>query len=385
VHLALPSPAWTAINSENALKFRLDMVNDRSRAANLGNIELTQSRFNTVVEATGDYSAMVCDVGDLLKLTADEYDFDEKLFKIMRISENEAQDSGLSVGLTLLEYSPNVYGHLVANTSSLPGNSGIPGWWEINPAPNSYVLTTSVSNGFAITPSYPAGTSVPAGTVVPFQIVGNANTTLNSVFGCGGALEIVSANTWNYNVTMPTNNCTIIVDGTEAAVPGIYHATSITGDGFTLTPDIAAGVDTASGSFGVFTLQRDDANFILVSMFGCGGVLEQVDTNNWTYAVTMPTNNCTIVTTTLDTRIPPAQTFYITTAITGAGAAGFTITPSSGSYSAGSGEFFIIERTSGTLNSVTGCGGSLTLEDPNLWSYTVTNITSNCTITVATS
>jgi hypothetical protein len=385
VHLALPSPAWTAINSENALKFRLDMVNDRARAANLGNIELTQSRFNTVVEATGDYSAMVCDVGDLLKLTADEYDFDNKLFKIMRITENEAQDSGLSVGLTLLEYSSNVYGHLVANTSSLPGNSGIPGWWEINPAPNSYILTTSVSNGFAITPAYPSGTSVPAGTVVPFAITANANTTLNSVFGCGGALEVVSANTWNYNVTMPTNNCTIVVDGTVAAPLGQYWADTIVGPGFEIVPDLTVPVLVNEGSFGHFGIWRNDPNYILVSVFGCGGQLEQVNANWWLYAVTMPGNNCTTVVTSLDTRIPPTPTIYITTAITGGGS--FTITPnlpSGGAYTSGSGEIFTIERTSGSLVSVTGCGGSLTLEDPGLWSYTVSDVTANCTITVAT-
>lgn len=117
---------------DNKLDYRLFMVNSGPRVANLGNIDLLQSRFNTIVEFTGDHTTMVVDVGDVVKVTVELYGFDEKLFRVMRVTEQEGSDGVLSVKFILLEYDASVYANVVAADDAAPGNTNISGFFDVN-------------------------------------------------------------------------------------------------------------------------------------------------------------------------------------------------------------------------------------------------------------
>ena len=121
---------------DNKINVRYDMLNDRARATNLANIDLRQSRYNIVVTAKGDYTTLPIDVGDVIKLNNDTYDFNEKLFRVMRTVESEDADGMLYNDLTLLEYNASVYDHDVAGSSAPKGNTNINGFWIYNTAVN---------------------------------------------------------------------------------------------------------------------------------------------------------------------------------------------------------------------------------------------------------
>lgn len=109
----------------NILQFRLDMCNDRSRVAQLANVDLNQSRLSMVVELTADFSALQVEVGDVVKLTDDFYGFSDKLFRCMRIVETEDGEGVLSAQVLLLEYDDDVYGDLLTQEDLPPPVNGI--------------------------------------------------------------------------------------------------------------------------------------------------------------------------------------------------------------------------------------------------------------------
>ena len=126
-----PSGERNTNEPDNPLQSRYDMVNDGPRVHNLANIDLRQSRISTVVTFTADYSAMVVDVGDIVKVTTATYGYSEKLFRVMKVSEVESQTGYISAKVTLLEYNDSVYTHNTVQSDGALGLSGIPAWWDI--------------------------------------------------------------------------------------------------------------------------------------------------------------------------------------------------------------------------------------------------------------
>lgn len=133
VYYAELSPAVLNPNEPyNKLDYRLEMVNDGSRVAQLANIDLNQSRFNTVLTFTADFSAMQVDVGDVVKVSSTLYGYVDKLFRVMRVTEKEDAEGVLSVDLTLLEYSSSVYDDLIGVEDLPKPVTGISNWWLTN-------------------------------------------------------------------------------------------------------------------------------------------------------------------------------------------------------------------------------------------------------------
>ena len=116
----------------NKLDYRLEMVNDGSRVAQLANIDLNQSRFNTVLTFTADFSAMQVDVGDVVKINSELYGYVDRLFRVMRVTEKEDAEGVITVDLTLLEYSSSVYDDLIGIEDLPKPVTGISNWWLTN-------------------------------------------------------------------------------------------------------------------------------------------------------------------------------------------------------------------------------------------------------------
>ncbi len=116
----------------NKLDYRLEMVNDGSRVAQLANIDLNQSRYNTILTFTADFSAMQVDVGDVVKINSALYGYVDKLFRVMRVTEKEDTEGVITVDLTLLEYSSSVYDDLIGVEDLPKPVTGISNWWLTN-------------------------------------------------------------------------------------------------------------------------------------------------------------------------------------------------------------------------------------------------------------
>ena len=146
VFLETPAGQRNANEPDNKLNVRLDMVNDRARAINLANIDLRQSRFSTVLQFRADYQALQVDVGDVVKVNNEVYDYTDKLFRVMRTTEVEDNDGMLSVDLLLLEYDDSIYTETVESSSVIPDYSGIPNWWVFNTNANISIGNITVAD-----------------------------------------------------------------------------------------------------------------------------------------------------------------------------------------------------------------------------------------------
>ena len=117
---------------DNTLNYRLNMTNNRARAINLATVDLTQSRYNTVLKLEADYSSMGVKIGEVVKVTEPVYGFNEKLFRVMRTTEKESADGLITVEFLLLEYSDDVYDHIDADIEPELANSNISAVYVIN-------------------------------------------------------------------------------------------------------------------------------------------------------------------------------------------------------------------------------------------------------------
>ena len=90
----------------------LAMVNDRPRAAYIGNATLKQSRVGTVAKLSADHSSMVVDVGDFVKVTDSGKGWTEKFFRVMRIDE-ESDFGSIACAFTLAEYISTPYDKII--------------------------------------------------------------------------------------------------------------------------------------------------------------------------------------------------------------------------------------------------------------------------------
>jgi hypothetical protein len=130
--IIVSTPSGERNNNEpdNPLDTRFNLVNDRSRVGNLANIDLNQSRTSTVITFTADYSSIVNDVGDVVKVTSSQYGFTNKLFRVMRVTEVETADAMLGAKFTCIEYTDAIYTHTEYQSDGVVGLSLIPNWWQ---------------------------------------------------------------------------------------------------------------------------------------------------------------------------------------------------------------------------------------------------------------
>ena len=184
----IPSNIRHPNEPDNVLKSRLEMVNSRSRVSQLANIDLNQSRVSTVVEVTGDFSTLVVDVGDVVKVTLADYGFNNKLFRVMRTTEDSRQGV-ITVKHTLLEYDADVYGDIITQDELPQSGSGITNWWiEATKAEadvgNIYVVSDPTTN--TVQRWEPTGTNLP--TTLPVSTV---QALYNNIYDSDGTYILV--------------------------------------------------------------------------------------------------------------------------------------------------------------------------------------------------
>ena len=129
VNIQTPGADRNTNEPDNSLDTRFEIVNDAPRVHNLANIDLRQSRVSTMLKFDADYSAIVVDVGDVVKVTNSLYGFSEKLFRVMRVTESESTEGMLMANFILLEYSDDVYTHNTVQTGNGVVLPGILNWW----------------------------------------------------------------------------------------------------------------------------------------------------------------------------------------------------------------------------------------------------------------
>jgi hypothetical protein len=92
---------------DNVLKITTQLINEPVQAAYIAGVELKQSRLDKTIEFTTDFTRIGLKAGDIIAVTNEPLGFQGKLFRIMKLQEND--DEIISVNITALEFDPDIY------------------------------------------------------------------------------------------------------------------------------------------------------------------------------------------------------------------------------------------------------------------------------------
>ena len=105
----IPSGEKNPNEPDNQLRMSLDLCNNSMQADILGQIELRQSRDDLVIEFTSNFYGIQAQAGDIINVTSDLYGWAPKLFRVLRVKEQETDDGGLVAQIQAMEYNGDVY------------------------------------------------------------------------------------------------------------------------------------------------------------------------------------------------------------------------------------------------------------------------------------
>ena len=237
---------------DNVLKYSIDVINDNIRAERLANIDLAQSRNSMVLQFETDFTGIQSDVGDIIKVHLNLYEFDDKLFRVMRVEELTGEGGMVTARITALEYDDSFYGNPAITETPDIGFIDLP---RIPIIPPIYI------------PPIYAGTY---GNVAALPgVYGNAlvNQTM-AIFGAGAQLE--NAGLFNSSIA----NGTVYHD---LITPEVYDVTGVDLGDYTFSAVGDSGGVIESGGYDLafrnnVTVQFGNATNTQDVNYGGGGV-----------------------------------------------------------------------------------------------------------------
>jgi hypothetical protein len=146
----LPASELNTLEPVNKLQMQMSLVNNPIHAGRLGLLELNQNRYDLLISFTADYGALVCEVGDVVRVSNPIYGFDKKLFRITRIRETEGEDGTIAAEITAIEYNAKIYADTTLTNLTYTPLSGIPSQGSSSglPAPSAPTVPSQYDFAF---------------------------------------------------------------------------------------------------------------------------------------------------------------------------------------------------------------------------------------------
>ena len=109
----------------NKLVCQFPQVNNHVQAVYLGIRRMLQSREDLVITCQLDYSGIQIEAGDVVRVTLEEYGWDQKLFRVSQVQEAKLENATLGARITAFEYNESVYGDDPIDNFVLEPNTGL--------------------------------------------------------------------------------------------------------------------------------------------------------------------------------------------------------------------------------------------------------------------
>ena len=109
ISLSIASGSRYPNEQDNILQIQTELLNNPIQAELLASRQLKQSRIDKVIDFRTDFSKLGLKAGDLIDVTNTPYNFTNKVFRIISIQEDDADDGVLSLNIKALEYDADVY------------------------------------------------------------------------------------------------------------------------------------------------------------------------------------------------------------------------------------------------------------------------------------
>jgi hypothetical protein len=104
-----PSGSRFSNEVDNTLTLRYDLVNEPTQAEYLAILELKQNRVDKVIRFRTDFTMIGLRAGDIIEVTNTAYGFSSKKFRILTITEEDAEDHNIYINITAFEYDSTIY------------------------------------------------------------------------------------------------------------------------------------------------------------------------------------------------------------------------------------------------------------------------------------
>ena len=109
IKLSIPTIDRYPNEPDNVLSIKTELINDPIQAELIAARELKQSRVDKVIQFRTDYTTLELSAGDLISVTNTVYGFSSKVFRIIKVDEEDADDGTIIFSITALEYSAGIY------------------------------------------------------------------------------------------------------------------------------------------------------------------------------------------------------------------------------------------------------------------------------------
>ena len=127
IDLAVVDPTLLYPNEpQNSQTIQLPLVNNDVQAQLLATRYLKAARQDLQIQCTIDFTGLELEAGDIVTVTNANYGWDNKQFRCLRVEQNFASDSGITVSLLLQEYDAAVYNDAAITAYAPAPNSGLP-------------------------------------------------------------------------------------------------------------------------------------------------------------------------------------------------------------------------------------------------------------------
>lgn len=94
---------------DNELVIQSDIISDPIQAQYIGMVDLKQNRLDLVARFTADFTAINLMAGDIVDITNSVYGWEQKLFRVVSITESDTDEGTIVFDIGAIEYSNNVY------------------------------------------------------------------------------------------------------------------------------------------------------------------------------------------------------------------------------------------------------------------------------------
>lgn len=133
----IPAGLQAANEVDNQFKLAYSLISDQVIAQNLAISELHAGRTDLSITFRTNYTMNALNVGDVVDVTNNTYNWNEKLFRITNIREEDMPSGDIAYSLSASEYRSDIYNHVTTRTTEDPGDG-------INTIANIGLLTNPV-------------------------------------------------------------------------------------------------------------------------------------------------------------------------------------------------------------------------------------------------
>jgi len=133
----IPTSLQAANEVDNKLELAYSLISDQNRAQNLSISELYSSRTDLSITFATNFTSNELAVGDVVDITNNTYNWNERLFRITNIREEDTSEGDIIYLLQATEYRNDIYNHITTRVTEDPADG-------INTIANIGLLTNPV-------------------------------------------------------------------------------------------------------------------------------------------------------------------------------------------------------------------------------------------------